>query len=281
MSDVPPHYPPAGDPWSPQGEAQQPVFGEQPAYVPGAYLPGAAPVFQHGTSAYPTQPDAGYPTAGYQAPGYQPPFNPYGQPPVPQSNGFAITALITGLLGVTPFGLIFGFLGLSRAKKVGSGKAMSWIGIVAAVIWIVVQTVFIIAVTDDVKTDLKVNSAATAPAPTLPATPVPTPTASTPAAATLDPGCVELINLDKPAQAFQKDAKSLTKVKADLRDLIAVLNKATKEATDPAVNTQLTHLASDYKALLSALTHGKAPTNAVTNKLATDTTKVLTVCGMN
>jgi hypothetical protein len=58
-------------------------------------------------------------------------------PAAPQGgNGFAVTSLITGILGIWPLGLIFGFLGLSRAKKVSKGKVMSWIGIVLSVIYI-------------------------------------------------------------------------------------------------------------------------------------------------
>ncbi|HEY2796172.1 MAG TPA: DUF4190 domain-containing protein [Micromonosporaceae bacterium] len=58
-------------------------------------------------------------------------------PAAPQGgNGFAVTSLITGILALWPLGLIFGFLGLSRAKKVGKGKVMSWVGIVLSVIYI-------------------------------------------------------------------------------------------------------------------------------------------------
>jgi hypothetical protein len=49
-------------------------------------------------------------------------------------NGFAVTSLITGILTLWPFALVFGILGVRRAKKVGKGAAMAWIGIVLAVL---------------------------------------------------------------------------------------------------------------------------------------------------
>ena len=51
-------------------------------------------------------------------------------------NGFAVAALIFGVLGGVLFGLLFGFLGLSRARKVGTGRGMAWAGIAFSLLWI-------------------------------------------------------------------------------------------------------------------------------------------------
>src|SRR5690242_10931614 len=67
-----------------------------------------------------------YTTPGYPAPiGQEPPTTIAAPGPQPQpqgGNGFAVASLIFGIIGGSLFGLIFGFLGLSRAAKVGKGK---------------------------------------------------------------------------------------------------------------------------------------------------------------
>ena len=85
---------------------------------PPAYPPGQMP------------PPAG---GGYGAP---PPGGAYGTPPAPtQSNGWSIASLICGILGCIPFltgllAIVFGFMGLGKAKKTNSGRGLAVAGLV-------------------------------------------------------------------------------------------------------------------------------------------------------
>src|SRR5882672_4373043 len=96
-------------------------------------------------SQYPPQPPQFPPQypPGAQPPGMQPPGGyPGGVPQGQQSNAMAITSLITGLLSCIPgvglLAILFGALGLSKAKdpRVG-GKGLAIIGIILGVISIV------------------------------------------------------------------------------------------------------------------------------------------------
>lgn len=102
--EPPPEFvPPGGDPY------QQPPPGPGVPGPPGA--PGA-------------QPWPGY--------GYPPP------PPVQRgTNGFAIAALVLGLLGAVPLGIIFGIVALRQIKRSGQqGKGMAIAGLVLSVVWL-------------------------------------------------------------------------------------------------------------------------------------------------
>ena len=79
----------------------------------------------------------------------EPPFTPPGpwpdgyapgQPPPPGStNGFAIPALILGLIPVLPLGFVFGFVALSQIKRTGqAGRGMAIAGIVLSGVWVIV-----------------------------------------------------------------------------------------------------------------------------------------------
>lgn len=57
--------------------------------------------------------------------------------PPPTSNGFAVASLVLGLIGGTVLSLIFGVVGLRRARNGGPGKVMSWFGIGLSIVWIV------------------------------------------------------------------------------------------------------------------------------------------------
>src|SRR6266436_5586559 len=92
-------------------------------------------------SQYPPQPPQ-YPP-GAQPPGMQPPGGyPGGVPQGQQSNAMAITSLITGLLSCIPgvglLAILFGALGLGKAKdpRVG-GKGLAIVGIILGLISII------------------------------------------------------------------------------------------------------------------------------------------------
>ena len=104
---------------------------------------------------YPGPDDQQPPQYGQPAPYQQPyPSAPppgYGGYPQPgRSNGFAIAALVCGLVGLFLFGvvlgvlaLIFGIIGLRRANAGASGRGMAIAGIVLGVIDIIVYIVLV------------------------------------------------------------------------------------------------------------------------------------------
>lgn len=64
---------------------------------------------------------------------------PAAQHPQKGTNGFAIAALITGLVGLNLLGIIFGFVALNQIKQTGeSGRGMAIAGIILGFVWIVV-----------------------------------------------------------------------------------------------------------------------------------------------
>lgn len=96
----------------------------------------------------PNQPPQGYgypPGQPYgQPPGYPPqPMGAYGMPgQPPQSNGWSVAALVTGLLGCIPgvglIGVICGIVGLRRAKTTHTGSGMSIAGLVIGLLTLLV-----------------------------------------------------------------------------------------------------------------------------------------------
>ena len=69
------------------------------------------------------------------------------------TNGFAIAALIIGILSIIPIfywwvpqilAIIFGAIGLSKAKKTGTGRGMSIAGLVLGIVAIVIVIIVII-----------------------------------------------------------------------------------------------------------------------------------------
>jgi hypothetical protein len=130
MSDVPP--PPGGDPnQPPAGATPPPAYGATPPPAP----------------SYGATPPPAYPTPGPAA--YQP--APAPAPAGGNSNGMAVAALILGILTffcLGPLGallaIIFGFLGLKKAKEINVGKGMSIAGIVLGAIGLVATVIFII-----------------------------------------------------------------------------------------------------------------------------------------
>lgn len=80
---------------------------------------------------------------GYAPPGYPPPGYP---PPSQGTNGFAIAALILGILGIglisIPLSVIFGFIALSQIRRTGQrGRGLAIAGLTLSGVW----TVLIIA----------------------------------------------------------------------------------------------------------------------------------------
>ncbi|RSM86886.1 DUF4190 domain-containing protein [Kibdelosporangium aridum] len=112
MTQPPPLMPP------PPGDGNTPPYGQ------GAPLPP------------PQGQGAGMPPP----PGYYPP------PPSGKTNGFAIAALIFGIIGGVLFAVIFGFVALSQIRKRGDkGRGMAIAGLVLSAAWVILLVaVFII-----------------------------------------------------------------------------------------------------------------------------------------
>lgn len=143
---------PAYPPPSPYGQSYPPAgypAPGQPAAYPAPGYPGAYPA-----PGYPGQPATypapGYPPAGYQVPGYPPAAYPppgYYTPapgfPPPYQNGqtnrFSIISLVTGLIGLIPFGVIFGILAIRQINRTGErGRPQAVGGLLASGIWLYV-----------------------------------------------------------------------------------------------------------------------------------------------
>jgi len=132
--------------------------------------PGYSPA--HATAAYTPQPGhGGYPPpagVGYGAPSYSP-------PPSQGTNGFAIAALIFGIIGGALLGFIFGFIALSQTKRTGqNGRGMAIAGIVLSALW----TIGVL---------LLITLAVASSRPSGPVTPTTLPTASPTAEPTTEP----------------------------------------------------------------------------------------------
>ncbi|MGW5451637.1 DUF4190 domain-containing protein [Nocardia sp. NPDC003979] len=129
----PSSYPSNPQQSAPQYPQQQPP--SQPQYP--NYQQPAAPQYPQ----YPQQPQyGGYPAAGA--------YNPYGGYPQPQgTNGLAIGALVSSLIGLCScgvgsiVGIILGVMAINQIKeRGGEGKGMAqagiWIGAISLVLWL-------------------------------------------------------------------------------------------------------------------------------------------------
>jgi Domain of unknown function (DUF4190)/Septum formation len=108
----------------------QPAAAGQPAgppFAPVANAPQAAMPYYSPGAAY----GPGSPYAGYAAPGQ-----------AQGTSGWAIAALVCGVVSVSVLGLIFGFVALSKIRKSGQrGKGLAIGGICASGFWILVLAV--------------------------------------------------------------------------------------------------------------------------------------------
>ncbi|GAA4569931.1 DUF4190 domain-containing protein [Planotetraspora kaengkrachanensis] len=113
----------------------------------GGNQPAAPPPPGSYGSPYPPPPvPQGAPPGPYGAPTIPPPGPygspyppPYGYPPPPpaRTNGFAIAALVLGILGVLLLSIIFGIVALAQIRKRGDkGKGLAIAGLIVSGLWI-------------------------------------------------------------------------------------------------------------------------------------------------
>jgi len=135
-----------------QASAGHAAYGPPPTTGASTPPPGQSrPTPPPATAAYPPPSHAGYPLppGGYPPPagfGYGAPS--YSAPPRQGTNGFAIAALIFGIIGGALLGFIFGFIALSQTKRTGqTGRGMAIAGIVLSALWTIgVLLLIIVAV---------------------------------------------------------------------------------------------------------------------------------------
>jgi hypothetical protein len=166
-----------------------------------------------------------------------------------QGNGFAVAALILGILPTGVIGIIFGILGLVRASKVGGkGRAMSWIGIVLSVLWIVGASTAVVLVASTV-----VKSA--------------------------NPACVSAVQVAGDSSAFDSVGNNPDAFEAQLRSTVVGLNSAAAVSTNSEATTAIKALAKDYQDLLDAVTNGQEPSGTLIDRLTEDAAAVDRACG--
>ena len=194
-------------------------------------------------SQYPTgDQGAGYPGG----PGLFPPAAPV---PAKRTNGFAVASLIFGIIGGIPLGIIFGIVGLVRAKTYRSGKAMSWIGIVLSVLWIIPVAIVI-----------GIGASHVSKA--------------------IDPGCTSArTTLTGMDEKIAKDANNADAFKADLQTTVSALKDAAAKTKSDKARTAMTNTAADFQALLDSLNSGTQLDAAFQTKLEADANSVDKECG--
>ncbi|MGE3287447.1 MAG: septum formation family protein [Pseudonocardia sp.] len=129
----PPYGPPPGSGGPPPGHAPGPHDPRAAAPAPGwPIAPGTA--YPPGPGGAPAPP--GWPAA--PGGGHPPPFPPGGQPPSRGTDGFAIAALILGVLGGVLLSVIFAFVALGRIRRNGTGgRGLAIAGLVLSGLWVV------------------------------------------------------------------------------------------------------------------------------------------------
>ena len=167
-------------PWSPQQPPQQDVASIDPYGSPAEFhgaqpLPYGTPAPAYGTLAppYGAQPYAAQPYAAPAQP-YAAPAQPYGAQPygaqpyygsdpyygaqpayygVPRpatTNGLAIAALVTAIIGVSLVAVILGHMSISQINRTGEqGKGMAIAGLVIGYLGMLVGIIFFFAVLSD------------------------------------------------------------------------------------------------------------------------------------
>jgi hypothetical protein len=170
----------------------------------------------------------------------------------PQPNGFATTSLVCGILGVTGvgvvLGLLFGIIGLVRARRRRSGKVRCWLGIAAALLWA-----------------------------------VPWAYLSSHAVKAADPGCSAykgpaLTRYNRAIEAFDSRQNS-ARIVADFNIAITALRNAAAQSQDPASKSALETLTHQLGKALTDEEAGQVPPPPVMRALNHDAAQADTTCG--
>lgn len=115
--------------------SEPPVDPPPPGQQP---WPGNPPPPEQSTPQYPPQYPAPYPAQPPPPWGQQNLAPVYGEPPKQGTNGFAIAALVCGIIPICFLGIIFGIVALVQTSKSGQkGKGLAIAGLVLNVLWII------------------------------------------------------------------------------------------------------------------------------------------------
>ena len=214
---------------------------------PAAPTPSAEPV-PAAPAHVPVAPVQGWsvPPAGAPAPGVT-------GPAPARTNGFAVASLIFGIMGGALFGLIFGFIGLNRAKKMGgNGRVTSWLGIGASMAWIVgIAALFVVLVVTPTSATDTANRAA----------------------------------CDTAIHAVTTSATKMDAAKGDkavilneLQATVSSLEEAESQATDANLGAALRRLAGDYQELYNAINAGSPAADDIVTRAGADGDAIDTAC---
>ena len=204
--------------------------------------PGAGPAWPNAApGARPHQPPPRTlaPTRIAPAPlGPYPP--PFPQPPVAR-NPLATAGLVCGILPLPLFGLVFGLVGISRARRNGGyGRTRAIVGVVLALVWAVPLTI----------------GGADVPRP---AVPLPGPGLQAAASATTQ--------LDSSLKADTGDQRAIV---VDLRLALDQYTAAAAKARHPQTATDIRAITADLRSLITLAQAGRAPGPALQQRFIAD-----------
>ncbi|HKT05148.1 MAG TPA: DUF4190 domain-containing protein [Rugosimonospora sp.] len=227
------------------GQPQQAQTYGQPQHTqPQQPYGQQAPAYGQPTYGQPSYGQSGYGQPGYGQPQSPPPYPP--APPAKGGNGFAVASLIFGIIGGIPLAIGFGIAGLVRSAKVGRGKAMSVIGIVLSLLWLI-PVIYL----------------------------------ATHVAKAVDPGCIAAkatVSTYGDAK-LNADSNNPAAMKNDLQTIVSQLNDAAAKSNSTEASTAIKKLATDFDELLTDLNKAQQPSSDLQNRINTDAKAVDSACG--
>jgi serine/threonine-protein kinase len=176
------------------------------------------------------------------------PLPPYPGDPYPR-NGFATAALVFGILPVPPLGVIFGVVGLVRARRRrGVGRNRALLGIVFAVLWS-------IPIGNGLATGWSHLSHR------------------------LDPACIGVVVYTGQVEArVRGDGNDVHAIVVELTTAAAELRADAAKSTHPQTAADLRTAAGHIDTLRADIAAGRTPSSALTAHLTDDVKKIQTDC---
>jgi Protein kinase domain len=176
------------------------------------------------------------------------PLPPYPGDPYPR-NGFATAALVCGILPLPPLGIIFGVIGLLRARRRrGVGRMRALLGVVFAVLWS-------IPIVNGVSSGLSHLSHR------------------------LDPACIGVVVYTGQLEArVRGDGNDVHAIVVELTTAAAELRADAAKSNHPQTAADLRAAAGHIDTLRADIAAGRAPSSALTAKLTADLKTIQTDC---
>jgi hypothetical protein len=176
------------------------------------------------------------------------PLPPYPGDPFPR-NGFATAALVCGILPLPPFAVIFGVIGLLRARRRrGVGRVRALLGIVFAVLWS-------IPIGNDLASGWSHLSHR------------------------LDPACIGVVVYTGQLEArVRGDGNDVHAIVVELTAGAAELRADAAKSNHPQTASDLRTAAGHIDTLRADVVAGRAPSSALTDELKSDVKTIQTDC---